>query len=226
MIKVRHKMLSEPIAIKNETITNIVFETSDSFYTFLKDLNDAYLGNTENLDFIEGEKEYNFAKKAVFIPDVVTYDINTRRVRNDLLKSVNNLVDEEFEKELEIINRQLQTLMKSRISLWGDIFIREEITTIDYLKLFDLEIDDADKSLIEKIMTWIKSFLELNRINFFIFVNLFDFLEKEEVVKLQVFCQQEKITILVITRHNFINLLPSMRQFIVDKDTCIIPKNI
>jgi CRISPR type II-A-associated protein Csn2 len=156
MIELRHVMLSEPIIIKKEILTNVVFETSNHFYVFLKDINDAYAGNTENIDFIQNEKEYNFRTKAIFISDIISYEINSRKVKNELLKSISELADDDFQKEIENINKQLLELINNKITLWGDIYFRDEIPIIDYLKLFEFEVNDVDKSLIEKIMIWIK----------------------------------------------------------------------
>ena len=99
MIELRHVMLSEPIIIKKEILTNVVFETSNHFYVFLKDINDAYAGNTENIDFIQNEKEYNFRTKAIFISDIISYEINSRKVKNELLKSISELADDDFQKK-------------------------------------------------------------------------------------------------------------------------------
>jgi hypothetical protein len=67
--------------------------------------------------------------------------------------------------------------------LWGDIYFRDEIPIIDYLKLFEFEVNDVDKSLIEKIMIWIKSFIDLYQIDFYVFVNLFDFYNQRRNLK-------------------------------------------
>lgn len=226
MIEIRHVMLSEPIIIKKEILTNVVFETSNHFYVFLKDINDAYAGNTENIDFIQNEKEYNFRTKAIFISDIISYEINSRKVKNELLKSISELADDDFQKEIENINKQLLELINNKITLWGDIYFRDEIPIIDYLKLFEFEVNDVDKSLIEKIMIWIKSFIDLYQIDFYVFVNLFDFLNKEEIEILNSFCQQEKITILVVTRHNYSELTAFIHQYIVDKDTYLIHRSV
>lgn len=226
MIELRHVMLSEPIIIKKEILTNVVFETSNHFYVFLKDINDAYAGNTENIDFIQNEKEYNFRTKAIFISDIISYEINSRKVKNELLKSISELTDDDFQKEIENINKQLLELINNKITLWGDIYFRDEIPIIDYLKLFEFEVNDVDKSLIEKIMIWIKSFIDLYQIDFYVFVNLFDFLNKEEIEILNSFCQQEKITILVVTRHNYSELTAFIHQYIVDKDTYLIHRSV
>lgn len=226
MIELRHVMLSEPIIIKKEILTNVVFETSNHFYVFLKDINDAYAGNTENIDFIQNEKEYNFRTKAIFISDIISYEINSRKVKNELLKSISELADDDFQKEIENINKQLLELINNKITLWGDIYFRDEIPIIDYLKLFEFEVNDVDKSLIEKIMIWIKSFIDLYQIDFYVFVNLFDFLNKEEIEMLNSFCQQEKITILVVTRHNYSELTAFIHQYIVDKDTYLIHRSV
>ncbi|MDI9504166.1 MAG: type II-A CRISPR-associated protein Csn2 [Bacilli bacterium] len=226
MIELRHVMLSEPIIIKKEILTNVVFETSNHFYVFLKDINDAYAGNTENIDFIQNEKEYNFRTKAIFISDIISYEINSRKVKNELLKSISELADDDFQKEIENINKQLLELINNKITLWGDIYFRDEIPIIDYLKLFEFEVNDVDKSLIEKIMIWIKSFIDLYQIDFYVFVNLFDFLNKEEIEILNSFCQQEKITILVVTRHNYSELTAFIHQYIVDKDTYLIHRSV
>lgn len=226
MIELRHVMLSEPIIIKKEILTNVVFETSNHFYVFLKDINDAYAGNTENIDFIQNEKEYNFRTKAIFISDIISYEINSRKVKNELLKSISELADDDFQKEIENINKQLLELINNKITLWGDIYFRDEIPIIDYLKLFEFEVNDVDKSLIEKIMIWIKSFIDLYQIDFYVFVNLFDFLNKEEIEILNSFCQQEKITILLVTRHNYSELTAFIHQYIVDKDTYLIHRSV
>lgn len=226
MIELRHVMLSEPIIIKKEILTNVVFETSNHFYVFLKDINDAYAGNTENIDFIQNEKEYNFRTKAIFISDIISYEINSHKVKNELLKSISELADDDFQKEIENINKQLLELINNKITLWGDIYFRDEIPIIDYLKLFEFEVNDVDKSLIEKIMIWIKSFIDLYQIDFYVFVNLFDFLNKEEIEILNSFCQQEKITILVVTRHNYSELTAFIHQYIVDKDTYLIHRSV
>ncbi len=226
MIELRHVMLSEPIIIKKEILTNVVFETSNHFYVFLKDINDAYAGNTENIDFIQNEKEYNFRTKAIFISDIISYEINSRKVKNELLKSISELADDDFQKEIENINKQLLELINNKITLWGDIYFRDEIPIIDYLKLFEFEVNEVDKSLIEKIMIWIKSFIDLYQIDFYVFVNLFDFLNKEEIEILNSFCQQEKISILVVTRHNYSELTAFIHQYIVDKDTYLIHRSV
>lgn len=223
-MKLRHIKLSEEIIIKNETITDIVIEDSAFFYSFLVDLNNAFNGNYDKVEIIQNDKRLNLSSNALFIVDPITFDINSRKIRTDLAKGITKNIDEDIEEEFSSINERINEIVRSNITMYGNIKFKDDIEIADFIKLLDFYIDDSKENLLEKIMAWINSYIELYRIDLFVFVNLFDYLSLGEVESLNKYCMQEKIAILNVSRAREDKLNPFFPLFIIDKDTCIIIK--
>lgn len=225
MTELRHIKLGEGIPLKNECITNITFENSTHFYNFLIQLQFAFNGNNEYIEVIRKDKVLNLSSNALFISDIISFDINSRKIKADLIKGINKNIDEDFEKQVNKISDQLKAVINEFLTMYVNITFRDELEIADYIKMVEVSVDDNKETLIERIMIWIQTFLELYRINLYFFVNLFDYLSIEEIESLKTFCMQEKIAIISISRAKNHAEFNNISEYIIDNDTCIIIKN-
>jgi len=225
MTELRHIKLGEGIPLKNEKITNIILENSTHFYKFTTHLQEAFNGNYENIEVIRKDKVLNLSTNSLFISDIISFDVNTRKLKTDLIKGINKNIEEDFEKDVKELSEKLKSIINEHLTMYGNIIYKEEIEISDYIKMIDITIDDKKDSLIERILIWLQTFIELYRIDFYFFINLFDYLSSEEVDTLKLFCMQQKIAIINISRAKIQDEYTGITQYIIDKDTCIIIKN-
>ena len=103
------------------------------------------------------------------------------------------------------------------MDLINDIDLEED----DLIKMLNLKIKDESKSLLEKIMIYIKTAIELRKVKFFIFISLSTYLEEDEIKLLLKNCQLFDVSIINIESHkpDFINF---DKKIIIDKDICLL----
>ena len=97
----------------------------------------------------------------------------------------------------------------------------ENSDTGDLFKAFDVRIDDESENLVESILQYFLVMSQMANIRLFVFVNLKNYINPEELSKLYQALFYEKIFLLDIEAEQRYSL-DEEKAIIIDKDKCVI----
>lgn len=222
MIKVVIQEANEYIDIDKQTSCLIVLENKNYFYKALTNLENDYLDDSLLKVVDENYKRIKLIDYGDVILNLFSMDVNNKRNLNVVFKQIKLLFKDELFYNLTSIKESLNDCFgKIKIDYNLDLINDIDVVEDDLIKMLNLKIKDESKSLLEKIMIYIKTAIELRKVKFFIFISLSTYLEEDEIKLLLKNCQLFDVSIINIESHkpDFINF---DKKIIIDKDICLL----
>lgn len=200
----------------------ISLENKKYFYSFMIDLQLSYSEINSIKLFDEREKELKNSDYFEVIPSIFGMDVNNKKNINALLKIIKSDNKEFIQNYVNKTNENLEMIAKT-LNLESEIPFETDIDFIDddLLKMLNIHIKQETNSLVELIFSYIKTTFELRKIKIFIFANLIDYLEDEEISLLLKNCVFLGVIIIDIESKNIKNSNFQF-NFILDKSLCLI----
>lgn len=200
----------------------ISLENKKYFYSFMIDLQLSYSEINSIKLFDEREKELKNSDYFEVIPSIFGMDVNNKKNINALLKIIKSDNKEFIQNYVNKANDNLEMIAKT-LNLESEIQFETDIDFIDddLLKMLNIHIKQETNSLVELIFSYIKTTFELRKIKIFIFANLIDYLEDEEISLLLKNCVFLGVIIIDIESKNIKNSNFQF-NFILDKSLCLI----
>lgn len=200
----------------------ISLENKKYFYSFIIDLQLSYSEINSIKLFDEREKELKNSDYFEVIPSIFGMDVNNKKNINALLKIIKSDNKEFIQNYVNKTNENLEMIAKT-LNLESEIPFETDIDFIDddLLKMLNIHIKQETNSLVELIFSYIKTTFELRKIKIFIFANLIDYLEDEEIILLLKNCAFLGVIIIDIESKNIKNSNFQF-NFILDKSLCLI----
>lgn len=200
----------------------ISLENKKFFYSFIIDLQLSYSEINSIKLFDEREKELKNSDYFEVIPSIFGMDVNNKKNINALLKIIKSDNKEFIQNYINKTNENLEMIAKI-LNLESEIPFETDIDFIDddLLKMLNIHIKQETNSLVELIFLYIKTTFELRKIKIFIFANLIDYLEDEEISLLLKNCVFIGVIIIDIESKNIKNSNFQF-NFILDKSLCLI----
>ena len=200
----------------------ISLENKKYFYSFMIDLQLSYSEINSIKLFDEREKELKNSDYFEVIPSIFGMDVNNKKNINALLKIIKSDNKEFIQNYVNKTNENLEMIAKT-LNLESEIPFETDIDFIDddLLKMLNIHIKQETNSLVELIFSYIKTTFELRKIKIFIFANLIDYLEDEEISLLLKNCVFLGVIINDIESKNIKNSNFQF-NFILDKSLCLI----
>ena len=200
----------------------ISLENKKYFYSFIIDLQLSYSEINSIKLFDEREKELKNSDYFEVIPSIFGMDVNNKKNINALLKIIKSDNKEFIQNYVNKTNENLEMIAKT-LNLESEIPFEADIDFVDddLLKMLNIHIKQESNSLVELIFSYIKTTFELRKIKIFIFANLIDYLEDEEISLLLKNCVFLDVIIIDIESKNIKNSNFQF-NFILDKSLCLI----
>jgi len=225
-----HYKLPEPIVLEDKKFIWLRILDNNYFCDLLRTLNDTVNLNIisdESFHLFEEEKEISLSSKGLMVIDYFNFDINTRKVKSELIKIVNNLIEHSsLDQNIEQINTSIIELMTSIcLNLDLNIEFNHEFDIKDLLKLYDFRVKTKHNTTCEAIIEWIKVCIELLDIKYYFYVALETYLTFEELLELEKFASYNDVFIINLSSQNVtsteINRIKNSLEYTLDKDQCV-----
>ena len=215
--------LENSLEIKSKTINTLVIEDTKYFTRFLKAFIEALNKQNEEFELMEELNKLDISKSTEIIFDLFNIEANNsnilKKLYADLISDINSeeMYSKMMDMESSIMNVIDDLIYRSRFSLK-----MEEINYQDLFKAVGVQFDYDKKSIIERVIEYMKVTSELLNKKLFILVNLDSFLSEEDLLELIKFLSYNEIKVLALQNKITREVIPCENLRIIDKDLCEI----
>lgn len=210
--------LENNIIISNEYISVLEVENKTTFYRIVNLLNKFSSGETiEEIDFYVENEEKNNIKINLFL-DYFNWNLDSKKINNELQKNIIDKLDDEYILELTKIYKKLYNTLNKMLS---EVELPLEITQDFDLNIFikNMKVTLQQKNeLLDNLLLIIDiaNILKLN--DLLIFVNLKQYLSTTELIELYKYSIYNNIKILLIDSQTYGPTLEFEKKLIVDEN--------
>jgi len=225
MIKLTKYELENQIQLLPEYIFTFQIENPAKLYNLTMELRSQNNGEEGGFYLLKNDKVISIENNLEFIGDFLNFEANNKKFSNLLLKKFNLFLGQEGEniEKLNNIERETASIIE-RFQIYSNIDI-DYVLPADYdflIKGFNLKIKEENKTLVEKLITYINCAKELKKLEVICLMFAKEFLTKDDILKLHKHCEYLNICLLLIESANNMELLENEKKLIIDKDLCEI----
>ena len=208
------------IRLNKENIQVIEIENKKTFYRLVNDL--YSIKNNEKLNeiyfFDDNNQEINMYDKVELYINFFDLELNSKKNLNMLNKNiVNNINDQEKNEILNNFKKLYKSFNKILFNIDIPIILNNDITIEDIVKFFKISINKHN-DLLDNLLLLIdlEKNLKINEILFFI--NLKQYLNKDELIELYKYSIYNEITIVLIDSQSYGIKLEYENKLIIDEN--------
>lgn len=209
--------------LKENKVDVYIIENTLFFRKIVVDLFNQVEKNL-NGDFMlfEGLEQISLSRNVLIISDFLNLDYNNKKYINHLYKKLIDLVNGlEFQNiKYELENKIYNFLLKLKDYSDYPIDFNDELNYIDLFKAFDVKFEVDSNLYIENIINFIDICYKLNLMKCVIFVNIKNFITKDECYLIYKELMYKKIPVILFENHDRYTLNEYERKIIIDNDLC------
>ena len=200
-------------------INAIEIENKRYFYRFVNDLYSVYTdGYNDNLKFINDNKEINMNGKTKVFINYFDFQFDSKKYTNEISKFVSNYISEEDIKNLINLYSKMTKIYKKALNdIDLPLYVENDISIDNINKLMKLGISPKEE-LLDNLMLLIDLEHTLKTNNLLIFVNLKQYLTKDEVVELYKYAIYNEIMIMLVDSISYGVTLKNEKKYIIDEN--------
>ena len=215
-IKINH--LENLLILNSENVLTIEIENKKYFYRVVNDLNSLSNGEiVEDITFYNKENEEITGKFKVFI-NYFDFEFNSKKYTSDINKYIINEMDENDKNNLfKAYNKLIESFLKILNKSDLPFQILEDITIDNIVKNLKLSIT-SKSNLLDNLLLLIELEKTLNTNNILIFINLKQYLNKQELIELYKYSIYNKINIILIDSQCYGGTIDYENKLIIDSN--------
>lgn len=219
-MKIKVDYFDNVLHLENDNIIAIEIENRNYFYRFVKDLYTISKSEfSDEINFFDDEnKEINVGNKIKVYLDFFDFNLESKKYINDISKYINENTSEvdknalvtQYNKLVKIYNRILNNI-ELPLSIVNEFNV-ENIT-----KIFKVRIDNK-QTLLDKLLLLIDIENVLKTNNILFFINLKQYLTKNELLEFYKYSIYNQIKIVLIDSQSYGTTLNYEKKLIIDED--------
>lgn len=219
-MKIKVNYFDNEIYFNNEKIISIEIENKKYFYRFVSDLNKIVNeGFSDDIIFFNKDNsELNMNGKIKVIVDYFDFKFDSKKYVNDIIKYVNDFIDEDDKKSLTILYNKLVKLYDKILNeVELPLTVENDVNIETITKFMKVSINEKNE-LLENLLLIIDLEKVLKTNNLLVFVNLKQYLSKDELVELYKYSIYNQINILLVDSQAYGVTLDYEFKLIVDEN--------
>lgn len=206
------------IEMYSDKVNVIEIENKSYFYRFIKEL--ISITNSEVVEeitfFDNNNKEVNMSTKMKIFVDYFNFEFNSKKYSNDINKYIINEIDENDRINItknynKLIESFLKILNKSELPLQ----LMEEVSVENIIKNLKLTLNEKN-NILDNLFLLVELEKILKTNNLLIFINLKQYLKKEELTELYKYSIYNNINIILIDSQSYGTTLEYEKKLIID----------
>lgn len=217
-MKIKINYLENLLILNSENVLTIEIENKKYFYRVVNDLNSLSNGEiVEDITFYNKENEEITGKFKVFI-NYFDFEFNSKKYTSDINKYIINEMDENDKNNLfKAYNKLIESFLKILNKSDLPFQILEDITIDNIVKNLKLSIT-SKSNLLDNLLLLIELEKTLNTNNILIFINLKQYLNKQELIELYKYSIYNKINIILIDSQCYGGTIDYENKLIIDSN--------
>ena len=219
-MKLEIKYLDNDIDIKENEVYALEVENKNYFYRIVRDLHsisdnnivdDIYLSDDNN-------NEINYFNKFKMFIDFFDFNFDSKKITNDIIKYVNkNISIEVKDSILNQYNKIIKLYKKELNNIDIPLMIETETDSDNITKSLKISIE-GKQNLIENLLLLIDIENILGTKDILVFVNLKQYLTKNELEELYKYSIYNEVSILLIDSQCYGGTLNNEKKLIIDEN--------
>lgn len=210
-MKIKFSFLENEIVLNKENVFSLEIESKDYFYRIVNILNNYSLD-----EIIEEIFDKNYKIK-LFI-DYFNLDINNKKTLNNIIKLIEKSCDEIA---LDNLTKSYQKILRNFNNIINNIDINlslnNEFSINNINKMLDIKIE-LKNNLLSNLITIIDVNKELKEYDLLIFINLKQYLSKEEIIELYKYAIYNNNLILLIDSQSYGTTVKYEKKLLIDEN--------
>jgi len=207
------------IIVDDDLINVIEIENKRYFYRFVSDLNQIiHEGYSDCINFFNKDNELNMNNKIKLFVDIFNLGLESKKYDKDINKVINESITSEdkdniisqYKKLVRIYNKVL-----NNVDL--PLIIENDCIIEDITKSMKISINGNDE-LLGNLLLLIDLERVLNTKNILIFINLKQYLTKDELIELYKYSIYNHIKIILIDSQSYGCSIDYEKKFIIDEN--------
>lgn len=214
------KYIDNDIELKENEIRAIEIENKRYFYRIVKDLYNIYDNElSEDIYLIDdNNKEINVSNKIKIFIDYFNFKLDSKKYTNDITKYINKILSEETKETLLNQYKKIINLYKKELNnIDLPLVLDTDLDIENITKLIKVSIN-TNKELINNLFTLIDLENIFQTKNILVFINLKQYLSKEEIEELYKYSIYNGINLLLIDSQSYGTTLTNERKLIIDEN--------
>ena len=214
------KYIDNVITFNNSSINCLEIENKSYFYKIVNDINNISIGNViEDVIFTGDEyKELNLSNKINIIFDYFNFDFNSKKIISIINKKVNENISINDKDNLSKLYNKIR---KIYLPILNDMDLNIDINNdfdLDLMiKLLNITIKSKD-NLLDNLFLLIDIEKELNINKIIVFINLKQYLNKNELIELYKYLLYNNIVVLLIDSQSYGICNEYEKKIIIDEE--------
>lgn len=219
-MKLEIKYLDNDIDIKENEVYALEVENKNYFYRIVRDLHN--ISNNNIVDDIylsdDNNNEINYFNKFKIFIDFFDFNFDSKKITNDIIKYVNkNISIEVKDSILNQYNKIIKLYKKELNNIDIPLMIETETDSDNITKSLKISIE-VKQNLIENLLLLIDIENILGTKDILIFVNLKQYLTKNELEELYKYTIYNEVSILLIDSQCYGGTLNNEKKLIIDEN--------
>lgn len=214
------KYIDNVITFDNRSINCLEIENKSYFYKIVNDINNISVGNViEDVIFTDDEyKELNLSNKINITFDYFNFDFNSKKIISIINKKVNENISINDKDDLSKLYNKIR---KIYFPILNDMDLNIDINNdfdLDLMiKLLNITIKSKD-NLLDNLFLLIDIEKELNINKIIVFINLKQYLNKNELIELYKYLLYNNIVVLLIDSQSYGICNEYEKKIIIDEE--------
>ena len=210
------------VDILENYVTVMSVENHKAYSKLLGDIWHQVNGGEGSFILSDNEKIKNISKEVECIFNPFSLECNNKKVITRLYQELKNQSESILQEEAIKLNCAiLEYLERLIMTVPYNLKYNCDMDVSGIMKLYGVEIDNQGEDLLERIVEYIRVISQICSVNTFVFVDIKNYLVKEELIELYKIIFYEKINIVIIEPIHT-DKLEGEKSWIIDKDLCII----
>lgn len=219
-MKLTIKYLDNDIDIKENEVYALEIENKNYFYRIVRDLHNICDNNIVDDIYLydDNNNEINYFNKFKIFIDFFDFNLNSKKITNEIIKYVNkNISVEVKESILNQYNKIIKLYKKELNNIDIPLTIETEIDSDNITQSLKISIE-IKQNIIDNLLLLIDIEKNLGAKNILIFINLKQYLTRNELEELYKYSIYNGVLILLIDSQCYGGTLNNEKKLIIDEN--------
>lgn len=218
---VKHRNIEQEIVLSKNIINNLVIENPVLFRSYITGIDNQIQTGDEFLLLYEDDKPKELHKCCYFMKDVINPLFDEKKsnllVQKELSSRISYSSSEEYKQLLNKISDFISSISYDYpLNVTSD----SDISLASFLKMFSVSLDQYKENFLDRLLANIKQITYLLKLDLIIFLNLHDYLTKEELIQFIKELNMMEVNYFIVSSHVPHSLLSNEKAIIIDDDLC------